>query len=126
MSASRTKFYLDKQNKKWLGVCAGISDYSGIDVTLVRIGMLLLTFLGSGAGLVAYIVAAWMAPVKPRDMGYDSKEDKKFWQGVRTNPRRTTRLVRSKIRDIDRRLADIEVYVTSPHGRLSREIENLR
>ena len=28
MSASRTKFYLDKQNKKWLGVCAGIADYT--------------------------------------------------------------------------------------------------
>src|SRR3546814_6102359 len=24
MSASRTKFYLDKQNAKWSGVCAGI------------------------------------------------------------------------------------------------------
>src|SRR3546814_12795807 len=32
MSASRTKFYLDKQNAKWSGVCAGIADYSGIDV----------------------------------------------------------------------------------------------
>ena len=35
MSASRTKFYLDKQNSKWLGVCAGIADYTGIDLTLV-------------------------------------------------------------------------------------------
>ena len=34
----RTKFYLDKQNKKWLGVCSGIADYTGLDVTLVRIG----------------------------------------------------------------------------------------
>jgi phage shock protein C len=123
---SRTKFYLDKENKKWLGVAAGISDYTGVDVTLVRIGFLLLTFLGSGVGIVAYLVTAWMAPVKPSELSYSSKEDAKFWQGVRTNPRRTARLVRSKIRDIDRRLADVEVYVTSSHGRLSREIENLR
>jgi phage shock protein C len=126
MTASRTRFYLDKQNKKWLGVCAGISDYTGLDVTLVRVGFLLLTFLGTGAGLVAYIVTAWMAPVKPSGLTYENKEEKKFWQGVRTNPRRTTRLVRSKIRDIDRRLADVEAYVTSSHGRLSREIEKLR
>jgi phage shock protein C len=126
MTASRTKFYLDKQNKKWLGVCAGISDYTGLDATLVRIGFLLLTFLGSGAGLIAYIVTAWMAPVRPSDLTYENKEDKKFWQGVRTNPRRTARLVRSKIRDIDRRLADVETYVTSSHGQLSREIERLR
>lgn len=123
---SRTRFYLDKQNKKWLGVCAGIADYTGLDTTLVRIGFILLTFLGSGAGLIAYLVTAWMAPVKPRELSYDTKEEAKFWQGVRTNPRRTARLVRSRIRDLDRRLADVETYVTSSHGRLSREIENLR
>jgi phage shock protein C len=123
---SRTKFYLDKDNKKWLGVCAGISDYTGIDVTVVRIGFLLMFFMGGGAGLVAYLVTAWMAPVKPRQLNYSSKEDVKFWQGVRTNPRRTARLVRSRIRDIDRRLADVEAYVTSSHSRLSREIEQLR
>ena len=42
MSASRTKFYLDKQNAKWSGVCAGIADYSGIDVLWVRVGAVLL------------------------------------------------------------------------------------
>ena len=35
----RTKFYKDKQNAKWSGVCAGIADYTGIDVTLVRLGL---------------------------------------------------------------------------------------
>ena len=25
MTGLRTKFYLDKQNRKWLGVCAGIA-----------------------------------------------------------------------------------------------------
>lgn len=126
MTPSRTKLYLDKQNKKWLGVSAGIADYTGLDVNLVRIGFVLLTVLGSGAGLVAYIATAWMAPVKPGEFADENKEDKKFWQGVRTNPRRTARMVRSKIRDIDRRLADVESYVTSSHGRLSREIESLR
>ncbi len=38
MSASRTKFYLDKKNAKWMGVCAGIADYTGVDVTWVRVG----------------------------------------------------------------------------------------
>lgn len=126
MTDSRTKFYLDKQNKKVLGVCSGISDYTGLDATLVRVGFLLLALATSGGGVIAYIVAAWMAPVKPGGLTYENKEDKKFWQGVRTNPRRTTRLVRSKIRDIDRRLADVETYVTSSHGQLSREIERLR
>ncbi len=33
-----TKFYLDKRNGKIMGVCSGIADYTGIDVTLIRIG----------------------------------------------------------------------------------------
>ena len=45
MAGRRTKFYLDKQNAKWLGVCAGIADYTGVDVTVVRIGFVLGTCL---------------------------------------------------------------------------------
>lgn len=121
----RTKFYLDKQNKKWSGVCAGIADYSGIDVTVVRIGVVLLTLLGGPWTFVAYFVAAWLAPVKPQGL-YDSAEEAKFWQGVRANPTRSARDVRSRFRDIDRRLADVETYVTSSNSRLSQEIERLR
>lgn len=127
MDPSRTKFYRDKQNAKWKGVCAGIADYTGLDVTLVRIGVVVFTILGGFPWtLIAYWIAAWMAPVKPTDLTYDSPEEAKFWQGVRTNPRRTARLVRSRFRDIDRRLADMEAYVTSSDSRLSREIEQLR
>ena len=126
MSAPHTKFYLDKQNKKWLGVCSGIADYTGVDVTLIRLGMLLLTFLGSGMTIVAYFIAAWMAPSKPQELKYETPEQAKFWQGVRASPARTVRDVRSRFREIDRRLAEVETYVTSSHGRLAREIEQLR
>lgn len=123
----RTKFYLDRNNKKWSGVCAGIADYTGIDVTLIRIGAVILTLLGGFPWtLIAYWVAAWMAPHKPRELALDSAEDAKFWQRVRASPTRTVRDVRSKFRDIDRRLADVETYVTSSNSRLSQEIERLR
>src|SRR3546814_1158429 len=68
---------------------------------------------------------AWFAPKKPIEH-YTSPEDTKFWQGVRTNPRRSTAEVRSKFRDIDRRLADIELMYTSRNTRLADEIEQLR
>ena len=123
----RTKFYLDKQNKKWLGVCSGIADYTGLDVTLVRIGLVVLTLLGGFPWtLIAYWVAAWMAPVKPHELYGQDVEEAKFWQGVRANPARTARDVRSRFRDIDRRLADVETYVTSSNSRLAQEIEQLR
>ena len=126
MSASRTKFYLDKQNAKWRGVCAGISDYTGVDVTWVRVGLVLLTLLGGFPWtVIAYWVTAWVANPKPLGL-YNDAEDAKFWQGVRQSPARTTRDVRGKFRDIDRRLADIELYYTSRNTSLADEIERLR
>lgn len=121
----RTKFYLDKPNAKWLGVCSGLADYTGIDVIWLRVGVALLTFTTFPMGLIGYLLIAWMAPTKPRDL-YDGPEEAKFWQGVRTNPRRSTAEVRSKFRDIDRRLADIEMYYTSRNTRLADEIDSLR
>ncbi|MEO5865541.1 MAG: envelope stress response membrane protein PspC [Sphingomonas sp.] len=125
MSASRTKFYLDKRNGKVMGVCAGIADYTGIDVTWIRVGAVLLAFATSGWVILAYFVTAWVAKCQPTGL-YDSAEDAKFWQGVRTNPRRSTAEVRSAFRDIDRRLADIEMMYTSRNSRLSDEIDSLR
>ncbi|MBA3880667.1 MAG: envelope stress response membrane protein PspC [Sphingomonas sp.] len=124
MSASRTKFYLDKQNGKVFGVCAGIADYTGIDVLLVRIGTVILTF-ATGWALLVYLVIAWAANNKPYGL-YEDAADAKFWQGVRSNPKRSTAEVRSKFRDIDRRLADIEMVYTSRNQRLADEIDRLR
>ena len=126
MTSPRTKFYLDKENRKWAGVCAGIADYTGIDVTIVRIAFIVAALMGSGFPILAYFIIAWMAPSKPRDLYAEDPEEKKFWQGVRASPRRTARVVRSRFRELDRRLADVEAYVTSSNSRLAREIEQLR
>jgi phage shock protein C len=126
MSASRTKFYVDKQHRKWLGVCAGIADYTGVDVTWVRVGTVVLTLAGGFPWtLIAYCLVAWMADNKPADL-YESREEQKFWQGVRSNPKRSTAEIRSSFRDIDRRLADIEMHYTSRNSRLANEIDSLR
>lgn len=126
MSASRTKFYLDSNNSKWMGVCSGIADYTGVDVIWVRVGAVVLTLMGGFPWtLVAYWMIGWLADDKPTGL-YDSVEDKKFWQGVRSNPRRSTADVRSKFRDIDRRMADIETFYTSRNTQLADEIERLR
>ncbi|MFT3967496.1 MAG: envelope stress response membrane protein PspC [Sphingobium sp.] len=126
MAARRTTFYLDKAHGKWLGVCSGIADYTGLDPLWVRIGTVIITLMGAFPWtLIAYLLAAWFAQDKPRDL-YASDEDARFWQGVRSNPARSTRDVRAKFRDIDRRLADIELYYTSRNKRLSDEIDALR
>lgn len=45
----------------FLGVCDGLADYLGTDVTAIRIATVLLSFF-SGFGLVAYIVGAILMP----------------------------------------------------------------
>lgn len=125
MTARRTKFYLDKQHSKWLGVCSGIADYTGFDLTLIRIGMVLGTIFGSGVVLIIYLAMAWLAPAKPMGL-YDDTEEARFWQGVRQSPARSTRDISSRFRDIDRRLADVETYYTSRNTSLAKEIDSLK
>jgi len=123
---SRTKFYLDKRHGKFMGVCSGIADYTGLDATLVRIMFVSAVFMSGGSILPLYFIAGFIADDKPREMTLDDREEQRFWQGVRQSPARTARDIRSRMRDIDRRLADIESYVTTENRSLAREIEQLR
>jgi phage shock protein C len=123
---SRTRFYRDKQNGKLLGVCAGIADYTGFDATLVRVCMVATVFLSGGSIIPFYFVAAMMTPKKPRELALSDPEDRQFWQRVRASPAQSARDIRSRFRDIDRRLADIESYVTTENRSLANEIEQLR
>ena len=98
MTARRTDFYLDKQNAKWLGVCSGIADYTGIDRTWVRVAAVVLTVMGGFPWtLIAYWVTAWVANPKPLGL-YDSPEDAQFWQGVRRSMSRNLALTSRVLR----------------------------
>ena len=123
---SRTKFYLDKRNGKFMGVCSGIADYTGLDATLVRIMFVSAVVMSGGSVLPIYFIAGFIADDKPRELAVEDKEEQRFWQGVRASPRRTARDIRSRLREIDRRIADIESYVTTENRSLAREIEQLR
>ena len=41
------------------GICAGTADYFGLDVTLVRVIVTVVSIITGGAGALAYL-AAWM------------------------------------------------------------------
>lgn len=127
MTPRRIRFYRDKANGKFLGVCAGIADYTGIDVTFVRVGVVLLTvFATGGFGFIAYIAIGMLADDRPREFEHEDRADRKFWQRVRARPGNSIRDVRARFRDVDRRLAEVETHVTSHNRRLADEIEALR
>jgi phage shock protein C len=123
---SRTRFYLDKRNGKIMGVCSGLADYTGFDVSIVRIFMFMALWFSGGGIIPVYIAAGLIASDKPREFQSTDPEDQRFWQTVRASPARSARDIRSRLRAIDRRLADVESYVTTSNRSLEREIEKLR
>lgn len=60
------KLYRVEEGKMLCGVCAGLAEYLNLDVTIVR---LIAAVIGlSGSGILLYIVAALIMPVKPREI----------------------------------------------------------
>lgn len=57
------KLYRNKRDAMVCGVCAGIGDYIGLDPTVIRLVWALLGC--TGAGIVAYFVAAIIIPSDP-------------------------------------------------------------
>ena len=112
MNVRGKRFEVDRANGKLLGVCAGIANHIGIDATIVRIGLVVVTLMGAFPWtLVAYGVAWMLGRPRPeaRPALAVSREDS-----------------RERMRSLDLRMQAIETYVTSSNSRLAREIEDLR
>ncbi len=50
------RLYRDEQHKMIGGVCAGLAEYFGVDVTLVRVGVAVLGLTTHVFTLVAYLL----------------------------------------------------------------------
>ena len=61
VTPARRGFHLDKVNAKFMGVCSGIADSFGWDVTLVRVGFVAGTLLGFGSLLIVYLAIGLLA-----------------------------------------------------------------
>lgn len=126
MNTPRTTLYRDKQNGKFMGVCSGIADYTGVNVLWIRVGAVVATVSGlAGFTIPAYLIAGLLLNKKPPHL-YVDQEEQKYWQGVRQSPKRTAREIRARFRDVDRRLAEVEHHYVTSNPRLSAEIEKLR
>ncbi|MEO9467606.1 PspC domain-containing protein [Parasphingorhabdus sp.] len=51
----KTKLRLDRANGKLMGVCSGLANWSGIDVSILRIIFVLATIFGVGAPVLIYL-----------------------------------------------------------------------
>ncbi|WP_114951844.1 PspC domain-containing protein [Sphingosinicella terrae] len=114
MRVRRKKFELDRDQGKLLGVCAGLANHTGVDVTIIRIALVLVTLMGAFPWtLVAYGAAAFVAH---RQAAPRSRYDRIALSDEG----------RERSRALELRMQAIETHAASANSRLAREIEALR
>jgi phage shock protein C len=64
MSVRSNAFRLNKSEGKIMGVCAGLADYSGVGLMLVRLLAVLLTLCGFGSAVILYLIVGLLAPAR--------------------------------------------------------------
>jgi phage shock protein C len=110
----KKRFRLDKGKGMLLGVCSGIADFTGWDVTLIRIGAVVVTFLGGFPWtVIGYVATAWVAKPSEATISSFGANAPKFGATGRSG-------------ESTRRVEDVESYVASSNEKLAREIEELR
>jgi len=60
------RLYRLEEGKMICGVCAGVAKYFKLDPTIIRLVWAL--FCCTGSGILAYIIAALIMPVKPLEL----------------------------------------------------------
>src|SRR5215831_16351777 len=58
----RKRLFRIREGAMVMGVCNGIAAYFNVDVTWIRLAFILLTVLGSGIGLLAYLILMFVVP----------------------------------------------------------------
>ena len=122
------------------GVCAGIADYSGIDVIWVRILAVVLLFTTAPIAPMAYLLAWIIVPSDSRAPYYreareairaERRREKRRGTVHTANERERRRSganltdVRSKFRSIETRMQDLERSITSKEWQLRRDFKDL-
>ena len=55
------RFLLNRQQGKVMGIAAGLADWSGVDVLIVRLALIVGTLLTGPVVILLYILTGWLA-----------------------------------------------------------------
>ena len=124
-SHSRKRFQRNKYDGVLGGVCAGLADYTGWDLLLIRVAALVLLFAGVGI-LIPIYIALWIFTPSARPVFADDADfrDRVREEG-RRRPRTSVSQVSRKFQDLEQRLQDMEKSVTSGEWKLRREFREI-
>ncbi len=56
-----SRFVLNRSNAKIMGVGAGLADWVGIDVLIVRLALVLSVLFAGPVAILLYILTGWLA-----------------------------------------------------------------
>lgn len=125
------QLYRDPSNAKLTGVCAGIANYFGLEIWLVRILVVSAALLGgSFLVVVAYLAFSLMLEKQPYEYQetiktkQEHKIKSKAWQAGQT-PESLLNNIEKELGRADRGVRTIEAYVTSESFKINREFSKL-
>ncbi len=123
--ADSRRLYRDPAQGLVLGVCAGVADYFGFDLTATRVCAAVSLIFFMPATLLVYFGLALLLPKRSNGPGESSRADSPLRRAVRAQPHATLSSVHHKFRELEIRLQRLEKYVTSPRFQLDQEFETL-
>lgn len=118
----RNRLYRNKKRGLLAGVCAGIADWTGFNLTALRVGVVLLAIPWTAVIVIGYVVLALLLPVAPRDL-YADEQEAEFWRETRRAPVDGVASLNRRFRHLDRRLQKLEAWLTSREYRIRQEID---
>jgi len=121
----RDKLYRSSDEAMIAGVCAGLADFFGFELTLTRVLVVIGTLFFPSLVFV-YIVLAVLLKKKPTISAPARSYDDNIQRRIRSEPHATLSSVRHRFRSLDHRLQRLEKYVTSDRFKLDREFEGLK
>ncbi len=120
----RRRFYRSTDHAVIGGVCAGLADYFGFKLKVIRILAVCALLVAMPATLIAYFGAVFLVPSRA-SKNLAAEYDPGFRQALRSDPVQTLSDVRRKYQGLDSRLARLERFVTSPRYNLEQEFKRL-
>lgn len=118
----RNRLYRNRQRGLLAGVCAGIADWTGFNLTALRVAVVLLAIPWTAVIVIGYVVMALLLPVAPANL-YRDEDDERFWRATRRAPADGVATLNQRFRSLDRRLQRLEAWLTSREYRIRREID---
>lgn len=146
MTRVKRELLRDDRNGKLAGICAGLADYFGWELWLIRIVLVASVLMGFGGFLVVLYIAGWfvlekksVAERRTGSMGTSATTEQfhatavvdrpvelktRVWQRGES-PRQALLHLNQQFEHIEQRIRSIESYVTSNKFQLDREISRL-